>query len=444
MSDRRHIKWLDNELPTLVEKAVLSTQDAERIKQHYGGIEKKNERSPALVVYGVLGSILIGLGIILLFAHNWQSLSHMIRTAIALFLLFSAQVLAGWVIRRRRESVAWCESSAMFLMLMVAAALAIMHQTYHIPTDTRGFALTWMLLSLPLVYLLRATLPAMLYLVGVTIWAYSGLPAQHNALYLWLLTALIIPHFILLARGSPSSHRLTLLAWAVTIWLASYFAPIAVQAAHSSYIWIPAYTGLFAALYLTGGFLGSERIRAWQRPFVIIGAAGLFVVGLILTFANVWHNEYDALLRYSNTLRFYFVDAVSYYLLAVGLPLAAAALLILLFLRRRSFSLRLLPGFAPFLAVLGLLLAPLGEMWPRLIFNLFYLALGLAYTVDSIRQRRLGALNIGLLLISVLIVARFFDSSLGFILRGVAFILVGLGFLIVNLLVVQKRKGVAS
>ena len=46
-------------------------------------------------------------------------------------------------------------------------------------------------------------------------------------------------------------------------------------------------------------------------------------------------------------------------------------------------------------------------------------------------------------LLAALIVTRFFDANVSFVVRGVAFIILGIGFLGANLLLSQRGKGAA-
>jgi hypothetical protein len=47
--------------------------------------------------------------------------------------------------------------------------------------------------------------------------------------------------------------------------------------------------------------------------------------------------------------------------------------------------------------------------------------------------------NFGLLVIVALALARFFDSDLSFVSRGLGFIAVGIGFLVANVILFKKR-----
>lgn len=77
------------------------------------------------------------------------------------------------------------------------------------------------------------------------------------------------------------------------------------------------------------------------------------------------------------------------------------------------------------------------------LFNLYLFALGLGALVVGIRSNRLGRANAGLLALSALIIARFFDSDLSFLARGIAFIVVGAGFLTANVVMLRRKRTTA-
>ena len=75
-----------------------------------------------------------------------------------------------------------------------------------------------------------------------------------------------------------------------------------------------------------------------------------------------------------------------------------------------------------------------------MLFNLYMFALGLGTIFLGIRSSEMGTVNGGMLILSMLILARFFDSDLGFVVRGVGFILVGIGFLVTNIILTKRRN----
>jgi len=85
MKDADHVLWLRRELPELVGQGVIQSEVAERIRQHYGETEMAGRTTKrwAIVLFSILGAALIGGGIILLLAHNWEELSRPMRAAIS-------------------------------------------------------------------------------------------------------------------------------------------------------------------------------------------------------------------------------------------------------------------------------------------------------------------------------------------------------------------------
>ena len=51
-----------------------------------------------------------------------------------------------------------------------------------------------------------------------------------------------------------------------------------------------------------------------------------------------------------------------------------------------------------------------------------------------------SVLNFGLLIIITVIICRFFDTNMSFVLRGILFVLVGIGFFIANYLMLKRQK----
>ena len=94
------------------------------------------------------------------------------------------------------------------------------------------------------------------------------------------------------------------------------------------------------------------------------------------------------------------------------------------------------------LAVCGYAIASLTDAHAAAagLFDVYLLAIGLWLLITGIRIPRQGQMNVGLLVISALIVARFFDTDLDFLLRGLMFIGLGIAFLVTNVVMI-RRKG---
>ncbi|MBJ7880228.1 DUF2157 domain-containing protein [Gelidibacter salicanalis] len=163
-------KFVD-ELPDLIKHQVISEETALRIKSHY---ESKQSDAPnrLFTVFGVLGALLVSLGIILILAHNWDHFSRSLKTMLAFLPLLIGQVLVGYTILKRK-SATWRQATGTFLFFAVGSSIALVSQIYNIPGDLSVYVLTWVVLCMPLVYLLKSNAVAILYLVFSTFYAAS-------------------------------------------------------------------------------------------------------------------------------------------------------------------------------------------------------------------------------------------------------------------------------
>ena len=74
------------------------------------------------------------------------------------------------------------------------------------------------------------------------------------------------------------------------------------------------------------------------------------------------------------------------------------------------------------------------------MINLLVFALGILTILKGANQNHLGILNYGLLIITALVVCRFFDTNISFVIRGLLFVGVGVGFFMTNYWMLKKRR----
>ncbi len=435
---KRSTRWLLAELPDLVVRGVVDEETAERLRTHYAGAAEGNGRRVILAVCAVFGALLIGGGIILLLAHNWEFLSRGARAMIALTPLVVAQLVAGWVLVRREASTAWREGSGVLLALMVATAIALVDQTYHTGGDLESFLWRWALLLALLPWLLNSTGVVILFLGALTWWAGAALAGGHQVLWLWPLAAVgVVPHAMQLLRGGRRGLRAANLQWAVAIFLC-VAAALSLER-NVPGLWIVIYCGLFALMIVVGSAISNGDDGMWRRPLEAVGVVGSIVLWLILTFAESWDNIGW---RHLRTVEHFSGGAMWLdVLLAVGLPVAAVVAAAFLLNRRRDGLQLLWVAALPVAAVLWPVVAATDADWlGALAFNLVVFITGVGTIAIGVRREQLAIVNLGMLVVALLVVVRFFDSQLGFVARGLAFIIVGVGFLAANVVLSKRMR----
>jgi hypothetical protein len=317
-------------------------------------------------------------------------------------------------------------------MLMLAACIALISQTYHIQGDFNDFLLVWMLLSIPLMYLMNATLPALFYLVGISSWALNSEPEQ--TYWYWLLLLAAVPHLLKNMYLDKNLLRARLLGWVFAMsFVFAWFRLM--DYGYDSYNLIA--TGIFiAAFYLLGERIYHEREQIVYKPFQFVTVCIAFVLLMILGYD--WPDiTLVAQEMAMGTKQIFFL---------VATILAGLTYLYLVFKdwkegRRLNYFIILLPVFL----VIGIMLSNQASKAAAIVLaNAYLFGFGLYYIKYGIETHRLSLVNLGMFFISALIVARFFDTDWSFVIKGLVFILLGIGFLYVNVVLAKRLKAVGS
>lgn len=432
------IRWLHEELPKLVQGGVLDAASADRLRQHYGPAPASPWKTGAMVLIGTLGALLLGGGIILLFAHNWDMLTRPTKAGLAFALLIAAQAAAGFALLKKHGSEAWAEGTAVFLSGAVAASIALIAQTYQVTWEIETILLAWVLLTAPLVFALRSRMATALVWVGSAWWLFEQMDTRSELIYalpFLALAGLTVPFMVQMFRRYRDEGLTLLMNWTAGGALSLAAIRIGVEAGNP---WRPLLAGLFALLYLFGTFreIDGGSGAWWRAPYRSIGAIGLAVLLFLFTFREQWSENLDGIEATDSLVVFLAGMALCCVALFCGYRLLMAG-------RQQQAALMLVPA----LAVISVLNGRLdnGPSIMAVLSNMSVLAVGLTLCVNGFRQHKLGTVNGGLVLLLAVFLARFLDMDLTFLVRGVAFIVVGAGFLAINGWLYQRsRKEVAS
>ncbi|MDG5489942.1 DUF2157 domain-containing protein [Psychroserpens sp. SPM9] len=416
---------LINELSDLVTNKVITQDTASRIEQY---VLSKQQHKPnkLFTVFGVLGSLLIGLGVILILAHNWDNFTRSIKTVFAFLPLVIGQIFVAFSVWKKKSSV-WKESSGTFLFFAIGSSIALVSQIYNIPGNLSTYILTWIVLSLPLIYILKSNTVALLNMIAITYYAcevgYSFSSFSESPwLYLVLMT-LILPHYYSLLKNHTNANITSVFNWlfplSVTIVLGTFVSQL-------SELGFLMYLLLFSLYYNMGKlpFFNEQKLR--RNGYLVQGSLGIVIMVLTMSFDDFWYLE-----------RFFFNAQETY----VSAILCAANVGLLIY----SYSKGWLKTFNLFqyLFILFSILYVFGLNIPivgTIVVNLMVLALGITTIKIGADKFHFGILNYGLLIITALVTCRFFDTNMSFVIRGLLFVSVGIGFFLTNYILLKKQK----
>jgi uncharacterized membrane protein len=422
---------LQRDLNELIIANIITEETAHRIRDYYDH-KKGPSVNRLFIVFGILGSVLIGLGMILIIAHHWDELPRVIQTILAFIPLIAGQLLCGFSIIRKKESITWRESSSVLLFFAVGACISLISQIYNISGNLSAFLMTWMLLCIPLVYVMNSSVTSLLYLCGITYYAcetsYWSFP-HVESYYYWILLLLVLPHYYLLYRNKPTSNSMIVHNWLLPVSVTIALGTVAKNMDELMFI---AYFSLFGLFYLLGDAKFFTRQKLISNGYKTLGTLGTVVLLLALSFDWFWKDLRGADLRFIEMLRSPELFAAALFSIFSGL----------LFYRTQSFKISRNVNPIPWVFALFIAIFIIGLVTPLAIvlINLIVLATGILTIKEGARKDHLGILNFGLLIVTALVACRFFDTDLSFTLRGILFISTGTGLFVANYWMLKKRK----
>lgn len=415
----------------LLQAGIIDDATAQRIRAHYAERqEEAGSKSKLPGAFSIIGTVFLGVGLLLLIAHNWQDLPRWVRLLLAFVPLLIGQGLSVFALKRRAGSATWRESAAMVVFFGVGASFALISQTYHLGGQLKDLLLVWSLLALPIAYLMRASVVG-LFTLTLVIW--------HDALrigpdYPPVLSLLSALAFIPLLLNYQKDNRPKFL-------LESYRLFILLAVAIPFYGWFIdnetvvslGYLVLYGALFaLTFNHIPRAPFRYFDS-WVLLANIGLgvmvvvqFVMYRLSSFVQTHHPiEF-------NTQTAIVITFLSLVYVGLGirwLMTAPAA-------ERWSRPLLFLP-----LAMIGVeILGRTGN--PGLaytILNLSLVALSALLIYLGFRRSSYAQLNHGLLTALLVSINFFFETDLSYTLRGLVFILVGAGFIAGNIMLSRQK-----
>lgn len=434
---RPEIGWLQGELPGLVAQGVLTQEAADALRRHYGRPEPPGTRARwGQILLASFGALLVGGGLILILAHNWDALGRPARAAVALGVLLLAQLLTLFAVVRRASAVAWTEGTSGFLVAAVGAAIALIGQTYHLGGSFEDLMRSWLWLVAFIPYLTNSTLAAIGFW-GLLVVRVGGLGWREAPWDPWLLVLAGLPFVIQRVRRQPESWPTALVAGAAagSIFIAGSF--VTLQNGWTG-LWAVFQMSLLGALVAAALWPAGVGISgSWRGRLLVPAWIGVVLVGMALTFDDAWRaaSNVDTQVRNPNV-----VGAA-----LAAIACAAAASIVTVRLVRAGRIAAAMAAAAPALAVVthALALGGLDDIgW--IAFNLWLLAVGALTLIEGVQSLQVGTANRGLFALAMLVLARFFDTDLSFLARGLAFVGLGIACLALNVWLMRRvRSGAA-
>ena len=412
----KQTRWLFSEIERWTAEKIISAEQGARLRAFYPEGAARTV-SWGLIVFSGLGAVVVGLGVILLLAHNWQDIPKFGKLGL-IFGATAAAHIAGLVLRGKDGwRPALGEVFSLLGTMLFGAGIWLVAQIYNIDEHFPNGFLLWGLGAVAMAWTLDSVPQGLLAAVLITIWGSSeaigfDMPVDWS----WLLIAAALGPLVWRLRS-------TLLLATVVAALYVLFLVNAGQWGGGSSAFSAAFS--FSTLLIAAGkFVNDENFPGGRRVMAFFGLTGFLVCCYMLSF----YEAADSFMRISDAGRE--TTAAFAYRMGLFIPAIMAWAWLLWRTARGARGLVLREEWLCPIALIydqGLVMTgwTSGGRFAAIIFNLIFFSMALMWMVRGCREGRLRPTVLGSLLFAALVWARYFDLFESMAARGLVFIIVG-------------------
>jgi uncharacterized membrane protein len=430
MAEREYPSGFSGALPDesarWVSGGLISEEQRSAILGLYPASEASG-RDRTVLIFSILGAVLVGAGVLLFFAANWQAIPALVKVGMILAAVVGAYG-SGYYLQYVRGDFPRLGHGLIFLgTLFYGAGIFLVAQIFHLDSHWPNGFLLWAIGVLPIAAAAESRPALYLATVLLGIWTASEQAAfqSYNYLFPVLLLGVALPLARRLRADLAEAGVLAeLFLWFGVNAMNGLTRGMSVDEAHGGMI-------LFGSMILYSvALLVLGLARAGDEPaYMGVGSLGVLVGSYALTFE--WYFPWQT---FQQTL----VQALArspFAIAGIGVMLAGVLAGAWLYWRRgEPERVWLLPAaLVPVAAAFSLFWL---EAVPRMItFNLLLFAATVGLVVYGVQRRSSLLVNLGLTAFLIHVLTRYFDlffsamnKSLFFIVGGV--LLLGGGWLL--------------
>ena len=393
--DRRFAPRLRLEVEAWLREGLITGQQAQEILTRYpddsSDYASARRRQSLVVGLSILGTALVGLGIITFFAANWNEIPRGVKLG-ALVAGVVVSYGTGYFLWQRAGFTAVGVALVLLGCIIYGAGVHLIGQIYHVPVDHPNLTAFWFLGVLPMAYVTRAR------------------PVMFLAIILFLVAA----------------------GFRLPYWLGD------IQDAQAVILSSVLYLCLAVVVYAIGR--AKSLFEEWESIGGLFRALGL-VIGFGALYLLTFHDLIEEAGRISR------VD-YRYWSLTYGASVVAVAILAgLEWLRFRRSGWSVTESveiiFIVVLLAASQVVARVPVGWEPLypiVFNVLFALSALGLMISGYLQEREGRVNLALALIALFVISRYFEFSTSLFDRSLVFVGAGVILLAGGFLLERGRR----
>ncbi len=395
--ERGFLERLPGELSRWQSDGIITAEQGQAIRDRYSAeLTPNSYRAQGRLVTGlsVIGGVLVGLGIILFFAANWDAIDRWPKLAIILAVIIGAHGL-GYYLRYHRGYVRVGSAMVLLACLVYGAGVHLVGQVYNVDVNDPRLMLFWFLGVAPLVYIVKSQ------------------PIQLLGLVLFFLAV----------------------GFRLQDWIHEVYRGEALLGASLFLI--------LGLLVLSIGLIKEEiaALRPYSEVFQLVGMITALGAVFALSFKDIFEFSNEGLHTEGET------EVAFRILIGAAGALTLALVSITAWLHRRSegeFTLNGIEGIAMAILLVAAYVVigveSESEAFFAVVFNILLALTLLGVLVSGYMRGRETWINIGLVFVSIDIFARYFEYSWNLLDRSFIFVAAGVILLLGGYLVERTRQ----
>lgn len=165
---KKHIKWLLGEIDLWVNEGIIEPQQAAALRGRYPAPAEGVAWSR--IIFFSIGAVLIGLGVILLIAYNWQQMPKFVKLGAILAALIVAHGAGYWFRRPASRHPTAGEGLHLLGTMLFGAGIWLVAQIYHIEEHYPNAFLIWGIGALALAWALPSMAQGIIAVLLLVLW----------------------------------------------------------------------------------------------------------------------------------------------------------------------------------------------------------------------------------------------------------------------------------
>ena len=417
---------------------IIDDSQAKAIMLRYSKGRENEEllRGGRLVtLLAVMGALLLGVGVILFFAANWQVMPKWLKVGIVLGSILVAYGTGYWLAFEKANYPRVGRAVIFLGTVLYGSGIWLIAQIFHINAHYPNGVLFWVLGIIPVVIICRSLsvlIEASLLLTLWTVLEQTGFQTT-NLLYLPLFFLILWISYNMKSRVAAG---LALLG--MTVWMA--IAGVLSLKETESFIFALLLTSLLGLLYYISGNLHSlkENLAYMKLPYQFTGLAVFFVSLFLLSFRFLVNVSGISFISGLGFPRFFIIA------LSVLIALTAASGIYILKRSgygRESVKETVVGFLGAFILTVTVFLAGIvGTAGFTAMVNILLFAAIMAVVLIGYSNREPVMINIGIVFFVLDVIARYFDFFWDMLPKSLFFMAGGLLLLVGGTLLERNRR----